>query len=168
MQLSFSAEPALGLVLCFSEVTGLFPQASSVTARPSPSSRVQKENWRADSCLRSPPDTSLRTPSSRKAGPALPHKMSPDPVLPGPEKPPSQGGRPVPTWQWGHTLHVKRPTGVLLLCTIATTMPGPARLGEQNIARGPAMVHKEWPEWRAAGLGAAGCPANLCPCSLGL
>lgn len=38
VQLSLSAEPALGSVLCFSEVTGPFPWASSVTVRPSPGS----------------------------------------------------------------------------------------------------------------------------------
>lgn len=59
MQSSLSAEPALGLVLCFSEVNGPFPWASSVTARPSPGSWAQREELEADSCLRPLPDTPL-------------------------------------------------------------------------------------------------------------
>lgn len=51
MQSSLSAEPALALVLCFSEVTGLFLPASSATVRPSPGSRAQKEKLEADSRL---------------------------------------------------------------------------------------------------------------------
>lgn len=90
VQFSLSAEPALGLVLCFSEVTGLFPQASSETVG------LRGKSWRANSCLRPPPDTSLRNPSSQEAGPGLHHEMSPDPDLPGPERPLSQGGQPQP------------------------------------------------------------------------
>lgn len=98
MQLSLSAEPALGLVLGFSEVTGLFPQARPAQRQADPLQAVglRGKTRRAGSWLRPPPATSLRTPSSWEAGPASPGQMSPDPDLPGPEKPPSQGGWPHP------------------------------------------------------------------------
>ena len=162
MQLSLSAEPALGLVLGFSEVTGLFPQASSATGRPPlQAAGLRGKTWRTGSWLRPPPAASLRTPSSREAGPASPCQISPDSDLPGPEKPPSQG-------RWPHPHLVLGSHFVVLLCTTAITMPGPARQGEQKGAGGPATAHKEWPGWRGAGPGAAGYPASWCPCSSGL
>lgn len=65
-------------------------------ADPLQAAGLRGKTRRAGSWLRPPPATSLRTPSSWEAGPASPRQVSPVPDLPGPEKPPSQGGQPHP------------------------------------------------------------------------
>lgn len=112
-----------------SEVTGPFPWASSVTARPSPGSWAQREKLEADSRLRPPPDTPVSERHlPRRQGQLYPTRQAQTLACRTPRGHCPKEESPIPGQQWGYTLSYQGATGFLLLCTTAAMMPGPACL----------------------------------------